>query len=313
NAPASSMARTSYPSPSYETSDMMHLSPPYQFNPMTFPSSSNQFAPMIHPSPSYQHAHSTPINESEPVVHSSPTYQATPATPATVRGRGRQKCYWEESETQLLVEVLQEMTYKKISCERDWYLKYCENHKEANGLWDFPFPYFNQLELVYERDRATGTVVEGFKDAIHNMENEQNGESRGDNIGGSHISLSDDEEVDVQTMASVVANAMTDDNNLKKAKSKQLKDALDELTKLNIRMTAVVFQLKFNSIKDAKQLLEAVEKRFGENAATKKTQRNLLKQQFENFFAQSSEMLDQTFDRLQKLASQLELLGEKLS
>ncbi|GKE75710.1 hypothetical protein Tco_1537751, partial [Tanacetum coccineum] len=34
-------------------------------------------------------------------------------------------------------------------------------------------------------------------------------------------------------------------------------------------------QLKFNSIKDAKQLLEAVEKRFGGNAATKKTQRNL--------------------------------------
>ncbi|GJW86202.1 hypothetical protein Tco_0161542 [Tanacetum coccineum] len=37
-------------------------------------------------------------------------------------------------------------------------------------------------------------------------------------------------------------------------------------------------QLKFNSIKDAKLLLEAVEKRFGGNAATKKTQRNLLKQ-----------------------------------
>ncbi|GJW35375.1 hypothetical protein Tco_0058295 [Tanacetum coccineum] len=30
-------------------------------------------------------------------------------------------------------------------------------------------------------------------------------------------------------------------------------------------------QLKFNSIKDAKLLLEAVEKRFGWNAATKKT------------------------------------------
>ncbi|GKF99585.1 hypothetical protein Tco_0301276 [Tanacetum coccineum] len=30
-------------------------------------------------------------------------------------------------------------------------------------------------------------------------------------------------------------------------------------------------QLKFNSIKDAKKFLEAVEKRFGGNAATKKT------------------------------------------
>ncbi|GKB16984.1 hypothetical protein Tco_0850907 [Tanacetum coccineum] len=56
--------------------------------------------------------------------------------------------------------------------------------------------------------------------------------------------------------------------------------------------------LKFNSIKDAKLLLEAVEKRFGGNAATKKTQRNLLKKQYENFTTPSSEMLDQTFDRL---------------
>ncbi|GKA27430.1 hypothetical protein Tco_0713598, partial [Tanacetum coccineum] len=72
-------------------------------------------------------------------------------------------------------------------------------------------------------------------------------------------------------------------------------------------------QLKFNSIKDAKKLLEAVEKRFGGNAATRKTQRNLLKQQYENFTAPSSEMLDQTFDRLQKLVSHLELLDEKLS
>nr|GEV14926.1 retrovirus-related Pol polyprotein from transposon TNT 1-94 [Tanacetum cinerariifolium] len=72
-------------------------------------------------------------------------------------------------------------------------------------------------------------------------------------------------------------------------------------------------QLKFNSIKDAKQYLEAVKNRFGRNAATKKTQQNFLKQQFENFVVLSSEMLDQTFNRLQKLVSQLGLLGEKLS
>ncbi|GJW62146.1 hypothetical protein Tco_0111481 [Tanacetum coccineum] len=72
-------------------------------------------------------------------------------------------------------------------------------------------------------------------------------------------------------------------------------------------------QLKFNSIKDAKKLLESVEKRYGDNVATRKTQRNLLKQQYEKFIAPSSKMLDQTFDRLQKLVSQLELLDEKLS
>ncbi|GJU80877.1 hypothetical protein Tco_1283242 [Tanacetum coccineum] len=66
-------------------------------------------------------------------------------------------------------------------------------------------------------------------------------------------------------------------------------------------------------LEDAKKLLEAVEKRFGGNAATRKTQRNLLKQQYENFTALSSVMLDQTFDRLKNLVSQLELLDEKLS
>ncbi|GJU34580.1 uncharacterized mitochondrial protein-like protein [Tanacetum coccineum] len=64
---------------------------------------------------------------------------------------------------------------------------------------------------------------------------------------------------------------------------------------------------------DAKKLLEVVEKRFGGNAATRKTQRNLLKQEYENFTTPISEMLDQNFDRLQNLVSQLELLDEKLS
>ncbi|GKA79813.1 hypothetical protein Tco_0786409 [Tanacetum coccineum] len=64
---------------------------------------------------------------------------------------------------------------------------------------------------------------------------------------------------------------------------------------------------------DAKSLLQAIEKRFGGNAATKKTQNNLLKQQYENFTASSSEVLDQTFDRLQKLIIQLEIHGESIS
>nr|GFA27660.1 hypothetical protein [Tanacetum cinerariifolium] len=70
-----------------------------------------------------------------------------------------------------------------------------------------------------------------------------------------------------------------------------------------------LWKLKFNSIKNAKQLLEAVEKRFGGNAATKKTQRNLLKKQHKNFTASSSEMLDQTFGRLQKLVYEPEVKG----
>nr|GEZ78261.1 hypothetical protein [Tanacetum cinerariifolium] len=42
-------------------------------------------------------------------------------------------------------------------------------------------------------------------------------------------------------------------------------------------------QLKFNSYKDAKTPMEAIEKRFGGNTKTKKVQKTILKQQFENF------------------------------
>nr|GFB39666.1 hypothetical protein [Tanacetum cinerariifolium] len=72
-------------------------------------------------------------------------------------------------------------------------------------------------------------------------------------------------------------------------------------------------QLKFNSHKDAKSLMEAIEKHFGGNTKTKKVQKTLLKQQFKNFFGFSSEGLDQIHDRLQKLVSQLEIHGVSLS
>nr|GFB06578.1 ribonuclease H-like domain-containing protein [Tanacetum cinerariifolium] len=49
-------------------------------------------------------------------------------------------------------------------------------------------------------------------------------------------------------------------------------------------------QLKFNSHKDAKTLMEAIEKRFGGNTKTKKVQKTILKQQFENFTGSSSEV-----------------------
>nr|GEW76084.1 putative ribonuclease H-like domain-containing protein [Tanacetum cinerariifolium] len=49
-------------------------------------------------------------------------------------------------------------------------------------------------------------------------------------------------------------------------------------------------QLKFNSHKDTKTLMEAIEKRFRGNTKTKKVQKTLLKQQFENFSGSSSKV-----------------------
>ncbi|GJX78385.1 hypothetical protein Tco_0325196 [Tanacetum coccineum] len=68
--------------------------------------------------------------------------------------------------------------------------------------------------------------------------------------------------------------------------------------------------LTFNKHKDAKSLFEAIEARFGGNEATKKTQKTLLKKMHETFNASSSESIDSIFNRLQKIVSQLTILGE---
>ncbi|GJS30943.1 ribonuclease H-like domain-containing protein [Tanacetum coccineum] len=71
--------------------------------------------------------------------------------------------------------------------------------------------------------------------------------------------------------------------------------------------------LTFNQYKDAKTLFDAIQTRFGGNYAIRKTQKTLLKQMYENFNASSIESLDSIFNRLQKIVSQLVILGENIS
>ncbi|GJV46935.1 putative ribonuclease H-like domain-containing protein [Tanacetum coccineum] len=68
-------------------------------------------------------------------------------------------------------------------------------------------------------------------------------------------------------------------------------------------------QLTFSQYPDAKLMFAAIETRFGGNAATKKTQKTLLKQKYKNFSASSGESLDSIFNRLQKIISRLAILG----
>ncbi|GJW33952.1 hypothetical protein Tco_0053984 [Tanacetum coccineum] len=71
--------------------------------------------------------------------------------------------------------------------------------------------------------------------------------------------------------------------------------------------------LKFHACKDVTSLWEAIKNRFGGNKESKKMQKTILKQNYENFVASSQEGLDKTYDRFQKLISQLEIHGEVIS
>ncbi|GJT86312.1 putative ribonuclease H-like domain-containing protein [Tanacetum coccineum] len=68
-------------------------------------------------------------------------------------------------------------------------------------------------------------------------------------------------------------------------------------------------QLTFDQYVDAQSMFAAIKDRFGGNEATKKTQKALLKQHYENFSASSLESLDSIFNRLQKFVSRLAILG----
>nr|GEY93136.1 hypothetical protein [Tanacetum cinerariifolium] len=67
-------------------------------------------------------------------------------------------------------------------------------------------------------------------------------------------------------------------------------------------------QLRFSKYKTAKELWAAILKTFGGNEATKKRKKNLLKQQYGNFKAEGSETLEQTFNILQVIVSQLQFM-----
>ncbi|GJX38074.1 hypothetical protein Tco_0251377 [Tanacetum coccineum] len=64
---------------------------------------------------------------------------------------------------------------------------------------------------------------------------------------------------------------------------------------------------------DAKTLWAAIKSRFGGNVESKKMQKNVLKQHFENFYVSDTKGLDKAYDRFQKLISLLEVHGAAVS
>nr|GFA06079.1 ribonuclease H-like domain-containing protein [Tanacetum cinerariifolium] len=71
-------------------------------------------------------------------------------------------------------------------------------------------------------------------------------------------------------------------------------------------------QLRFSKYKTAKELWATILKTFGGNEATKKTKKNLLKQQYVNFKAEGSETLERTFNRLQVIIGQLQFMDVEI-
>nr|GEV94179.1 hypothetical protein [Tanacetum cinerariifolium] len=94
-------------------------------------------------------------------------------------------------------------------------------------------------------------------------------------------------------------------------------DMQKRINDVNARTTLLLalpdeHQLRFNKYETAQELWGAILKAFGGNEATKKTKKNQLKQQYNNFKAEGSETLKQTFNRLQAIVSHLEFIDVEI-
>ncbi|KAJ9544076.1 hypothetical protein OSB04_023783 [Centaurea solstitialis] len=72
------------------------------------------------------------------------------------------------------------------------------------------------------------------------------------------------------------------------------------------------YQHQFATCGNAKFLWEALEKRFARSKSSKRNQKAILKQQYENFMSSKNESMTQTFDRFNKLIGELATIGVKM-
>nr|GFA19464.1 ribonuclease H-like domain-containing protein [Tanacetum cinerariifolium] len=106
----------------------------------------------------------------------------------------------------------------------------------------------------------------------------------------------------------IIVTSCTSSDRTGKKKGRTVTVTADDMQKRNndvkARTTLLLslpdkHQSRFSKYKIAQELWAAILKTFGGNEATKKTKKNLLKQQYGNFKAKGSKTLEQTFNKLQ--------------
>ncbi|KAL3507240.1 hypothetical protein ACH5RR_032622 [Cinchona calisaya] len=110
------------------------------------------------------------------------------------------KLKWLKSRYHAITEMVKQSgcewdnVEKIIKCERQWYDSWAKRHKEARGLWNMKFPYLDELELVYGKDRANGEAVEDYEDAVNNLEAEEKSVE-----AASYVNCETDDEISIST------------------------------------------------------------------------------------------------------------------
>nr|GEZ80592.1 hypothetical protein [Tanacetum cinerariifolium] len=133
------------------------------------------------------------------------------------------------------------------------------------------------------------------------------------------IEFGDSYVVPASTASAETTDTASDGTGKKKGRTVTLttKDMLKRKNDVKARTTLLLslfdkHQLQFSKHEIAQELRDAILKTCGGNEATKNTKKNLLKQQYGNFKAEGLETLEQTFNRLQVIVSQLQFMDVEI-
>nr|GEW94716.1 hypothetical protein [Tanacetum cinerariifolium] len=133
------------------------------------------------------------------------------------------------------------------------------------------------------------------------------------------IEFGDSYEVPVSVASAATTDTTSDETGKKKGRTFTVtaEDMQKRKNDVKARNTLLLslpdeHQLRFSKYKTIQELWAAILKTFDGNEATKKTKKNLLKQQYGNFKAEGSETLEQTFNRRQVIVGQLQFMDVEI-
>ncbi|XVF84628.1 hypothetical protein PTKIN_Ptkin17bG0052500 [Pterospermum kingtungense] len=73
----------------------------------------------------------------------------------------------------MLVQNLVGMTSINVICDISVWNEWIKGHKDVAGLRNKPFPHYDELGIIFGKDRATREVAEAPGDAMENIQDEE--------------------------------------------------------------------------------------------------------------------------------------------
>nr|GEY55983.1 hypothetical protein [Tanacetum cinerariifolium] len=206
-----------------------------------------------------------------------------------------------------LDELIKKLKAKKEFSDEECLTSDSEDEEYAMAVRDFK-------KFFKRRDRFV-RQPQNEKKTFQRSRDDKNGKNKNQRafVGGSWSDSGEEDDEKVKDETCLVAHASSEERTVTLTTEDMQKRKNDVKSRTTLLMSLPdEHQLRFSKYKTAQELWAAILKTFGGNEATKKTKKNLLKQQYGNFKAEGSETLEQKFNRLQVIVGQLQFMDVEI-